>query len=103
MRTFLVNKKTNIVFVTHKANTKKFKNTKTYLNETMFERNHVKTTSVKKKIDDDVMSENCHIIAIFSIYGQFGAIRKADCGRIVCKTYIFINTNFLSYKNWKQI
>ena len=31
-----------------------------------------KTTS--KKIDDDVMSENCDAIAIFSIYGQFGAI-----------------------------
>ena len=27
-----------------------------------------------KNIDDDVMSENCNVIAIFSIYGQFGAI-----------------------------
>ena len=24
------------------------------------------------------MSENCDIIAIFQIYGQFGAIRKLD-------------------------
>ena len=32
-----------------------------------------KTTS--KKFDDDVMSENCDVIVIFSIYGQFGAIR----------------------------
>ena len=48
------------------------------------------------------MSENCNIIAIFPIYGQFGAIRKPDSGRIVCKTYIFINSNLLSYKNWKQ-
>ena len=45
------------------------------------------------------MSENCNIIAIFPIYGQFGAIRKPDSGRIVCKTYIFINSNLLSYKN----
>ena len=27
-----------------------------------------------KKIDDDRMSENCDIIAIFPIYSQFGAI-----------------------------
>ena len=56
-----------------------------------------KTTS--KKFDDDVMSENCDVIVIFPIYGQFGAIRKPDSGRIVCKTYIFINSNLLSYKN----
>ena len=56
-----------------------------------------KTTS--KKIDDDVMSENCDVIAIFPIYGQFGAIWKPDSGRIVCKTYIFINSNLSSYKN----
>ena len=59
-----------------------------------------KTTS--KKIDDDVMTEKCDIIAIFPIYVQFGAIRKPDSGRIICKTFIFINTNLLSYKNCKQ-
>ena len=47
------------------------------------------TTS--KKSDDDVMSENCDIIAIFQIYGQFRAIWKPDTGCRVCKTYIFIN------------
>ena len=36
-----------------------------------------------KKIDDDVMSENCDVIVIFPIYGQFGAIRKPDSVRIV--------------------
>ena len=56
-----------------------------------------KTTS--KKFDDDVMLENCDVIAIFPIYGQFGAIWKPDSGCIVCKTYIFINSNLLSYKN----
>ena len=56
-----------------------------------------KTTS--KKFDDDVMSENCDVFAIFSLYGQFGAIRKPDSGGIVCKTYIFINSNLLCYKN----
>ena len=49
------------------------------------------------------MSNNCDAIAIFPIYNQFGAIRKPDSGRIVCKIYIFINSNLLSYKNWKQL
>ena len=53
-----------------------------------------KTTT--KKFDDEVMSANCDVITIFSIYGQFAAIRKPDFGSIVCKTYIFI---LLSYKN----
>ena len=52
-----------------------------------------------KKFDDDIMSVNCDKIVIFLIYGQFGAIRKPDSGCIVCKSYIFINSNFLSYKN----
>ena len=51
-----------------------------------------------KKIDDDVMSENCEIIVIFPVYVQFGAIKKPDSGHIVCKTYIFSNSNLLSYK-----
>ena len=53
-----------------------------------------KTTS--NKFDDDAMSTICDLIVIFPIYGQFGAIRKPDSGRIVCKTYIFINSNLLS-------
>ena len=48
------------------------------------------------------MLENCDVIAIFSTYGKFRAIRKLDSGRIVCKTYFFIKGNLLSYKNWKQ-
>ena len=48
------------------------------------------------------MSTNCDVIVIFLIYGQFGAIRKPDSGCIVCETYIFIDNNILSYKNWKQ-
>ena len=48
------------------------------------------------------MSANCDDIIIFLFSGQFGAIRKPDSGRIVYKNYIFINSNLLSYKNWKQ-
>ena len=41
---------------------------------------------------------HCH----FPDFFQFGAIRKPDSGYIVCRIYIFINSNLLSYKNWKQ-
>ena len=48
------------------------------------------------------MSSDCDVIVIFPIYGQFGTIRKLDSGRIVCKNYVLIESNFVSYKNWKQ-
>ena len=48
----------------------------------LYKRN--KTTS--KNFDDDIMSENCDVNFIFPIYDLFGAIRKLDSGRIVCKT-----------------
>ena len=49
--------------------------------------------TISKKFDDDVMSVNCDITVIFANYDQFGAISKPDSRRIVCKTYIFINSN----------
>ena len=49
------------------------------------------------------MSVNCDVIVIFLIYGQFRVIRKPDSGRVVCKTYIFRNSNLLSYKNYNHI
>ena len=55
--------------------------------------------TMSKKLDDDVMSANCDAIVIFPIYDQFGTIRKPDSGRIVSKTYIFINSDLLFYKN----
>ena len=48
------------------------------------------------------MSENCDVIDIFPIYGQFRATQKSNSGRIVCETYIFIYSNLLSCKTWKQ-
>ena len=47
------------------------------------------------------MSENCGAIAIVPIYGQFGAIRKPDSGRIVCKTYISNNSNLFVLQKLK--
>ena len=58
-----------------------------------------RNTTTSKKVDDDVLSANCDVFVIFPIYGQFEAIRKPDSGRTACKTYIFINSNFSSYKN----
>ena len=59
--------------------------------------NRKKTTS--NGIEDDVMPVSCDVIFIFPIYRQFGVIRKLDSRRIVCKTYIFIDSNLLFYKN----
>ena len=56
-----------------------------------------KTTS--KKIDIDVMLKNCDVVVIFQIFGQFGAVRRPDSGHRVCKSYVFSNSNLLSYKN----
>ena len=42
------------------------------------------------------MSTNFDVIVIFLIFGQFGAIRKTDSRCIVCKIYIFINSNINS-------
>ena len=56
-----------------------------------------KTTS--KKIDVNVMSENCDVIVIRRIFGQFGAVRRPYSGQRVCKSYVFSNSNLLYYKN----
>ena len=58
--------------------------------------------TMSNKFDDDVMLENCDIISIFPIFDHFGAIRKPDSKCIIKNNYIFINSNLLSYKNWKQ-
>ena len=48
------------------------------------------------------MSANCDAIVIFWIFVQFAEIRKPDSGCVVCKTFIFIKSNLLWYKDWKQ-
>ena len=53
-----------------------------------------KTTS--KMFVDDVISKNCEVIVIFPIYGQFGAIRKLDSGRRVCKIFSLIKSFYLT-------
>ena len=48
------------------------------------------------------MSANCDVFVFFSICGQFAAIQKPDSRCMVYKIYIFINSNLLSYRIWKQ-
>ena len=48
------------------------------------------------------MSENCKLIVILPIYSQSGAIWKPNSRCMDCKTFIFINSNLLWYKNYKQ-
>ena len=50
-----------------------------------------RNAATSKKIGDDV-------IVKFSTYDQFSAIWKLDFKWMVSKTYIFINSNLLSYK-----
>ena len=51
-----------------------------------------KTTS--KEFDDHVMSEKCDVIAIFPIYGLFGAIRKPNSGCIACQLTFSLTVAF---------
>ena len=47
-----------------------------------------KNKSTSEKFGNDVMSGKYDVIVIFLIYVQFGAIRKPDSGRKVCKTKV---------------
>ena len=42
-----------------------------------------KNKTTAEKVDDDIMSKNCDAIVIFPNYGQFGASREPDSGRIL--------------------
>ena len=46
-----------------------------------------KNKATSKKIDNDAISENCDVIVIFLIYGQFGRTWKPGPGRIVSNLY----------------
>ena len=56
----------------------------------------------KAQKKNTMMSVELVLILMWVEGSSFGAVQKPDFGRIVCKTYIFINSNLLSYKNWKQ-
>ena len=52
---------------------------------------------MSKKLDIDIMRGNFDVTVIFLIYGQFGAIREPNSGRMICKTYFFIYSNLLKH------
>ena len=58
-----------------------------------------KSRTTSKKFDVDVMLENCDVIVILQIFGQFGVVRRPDSVHRVCKGYVSSNSNLLSYKN----
>ena len=55
--------------------------------------------TMSKKFDVDVMSGNFDFIVIFQIFDQFGAVQRPYSRHSVCKSYVFSNSNLLSYKN----
>ena len=54
-----------------------------------------------KKFDDDAMLENCDVMIIFPIYGQFWAIPNPESECTVCKTYILISSNLFALQKLK--
>ena len=61
----------------------------------------MKLGPVTKKIDDDAMSASCDALVTFPTYGQFGPIRKPDCGGKVCKIYTLIKSNLFVLQKLK--
>ena len=63
----------------------------------LYKRN--KATS--RTINVDVMLKKVYVSLFFNLRPIWSNL-KADSGRVVFNTFIFINSNFLSYKNWQQ-
>ena len=58
--------------------------------------------TLSKRFDDDVMSENYDVIAIFLVYGKFGAIWKPNSRRIVYKLIFSLIVTFFPKKTEKR-
>ena len=61
-----------------------------------------RTKVASTKFDGDVISENCDVIVIVWIFGQFRAVLRADSRYRVHKECIIRNSNLLSYRNCKH-
>ena len=63
-------------------------------------KNKVKNKATSRKFDNYVISENCDVIAIFPIYGQFGAIWNPDSESIVCIcNFLSVTFNLIKTEN----
>ena len=63
-----------------------------------------KTTS--KKFDDNFMSENCDVIVIFRIFGQFGKVRRPESAKfmfLLIVTFRLTKTGNRTKKSLKQL
>ena len=56
---------------------------------------------MSKKFDINIMPENCDVIVIFWISGQFGAVWRPDSGHRDCKSYVFSNSNLFVLQKLK--
>ena len=56
-----------------------------------------RNTVPSRKFDDDVVSADCGVIVIFPIYGQFGAIRKPNSGRMICNVRLTFSLTVTLY------
>ena len=50
--------------------------------------------AMSKKFDHDVMSENCDVIVILQIFGQFEAVQRPDSGHRICKNLFSVIITF---------
>ena len=50
--------------------------------------------ATSRKIDIDVVSENCDVIVIFRNFGQFGAVRRPDSGTESAKVMFSVTVTF---------
>ena len=58
--------------------------------------------TMSKKCDVDVMSENCNVIVIFWIFGQFGAVQRPDSGRKSAKVMFSVIATFYFAKKERR-
>ena len=55
--------------------------------------------STSKKLNDDVISENCDVIVIFLDFWPIWSSAEAGFRTQSAKSYVFSNSNLLPYKN----
>ena len=58
-----------------------------------------KNMVTSKKLTMTLCQQIVTLFVTFPIHGHFGAIRKPNYEAMLCKTFIFVNNNLLSYKN----
>ena len=63
----------------------------------------IRNMATSKKFDHELMSENCDVIVISQMYGQFDAIWKPNFRRMVCITFYLTQTENRTKKSLTQL